>query len=51
MLPVAIYWLSRALLLANRGQIDDDPVLFALRDPASYWCGLACAAVAWLASA
>lgn len=50
MVPLLIYWLSRALLLANRGEIDDDPLLFALRDPASYWVGLGCAGVVLIAS-
>lgn len=49
MVPVLVYWLSRALLLANRGELDDDPVWFALRDPASYLAGAACVLVAWIA--
>ncbi|MEQ9398234.1 MAG: UbiA family prenyltransferase [Longimicrobiales bacterium] len=35
-LPVLLYWLTRAWLLAVRGQVEDDPVVFALKDPASY---------------
>lgn len=34
--PVLVYWISRLWLLARRGQIADDPVLAALRDPQSY---------------
>jgi 4-hydroxybenzoate polyprenyltransferase len=34
--PILIYWLGRALLLAHRRLIDDDPILFALRDWNSY---------------
>lgn len=34
--PVLLYWMSRAWLLANRGVLDDDPVVFALRDRASW---------------
>ncbi len=34
--PLLIYWLGRMTLLANRGAVDDDPVVFALRDPASW---------------
>jgi hypothetical protein len=33
--PLLIYWIARALVLASRRQLDDDPVLFALRDRAS----------------
>jgi 4-hydroxybenzoate polyprenyltransferase len=35
-LPVILYWLSRVWLLANRGEVHDDPVVFALRDRVSY---------------
>lgn len=30
-----LYWIGRIWLLANRGELDDDPVVFALRDRAS----------------
>jgi 4-hydroxybenzoate polyprenyltransferase len=45
-----IYWIARTWLLANRGQMHHDPVLFALRDRTSYWLGAASAVVAWLAT-
>jgi 4-hydroxybenzoate polyprenyltransferase len=35
-LPLLLYWLGRAWLLAMRGEVHDDPVVFALRDRASY---------------
>lgn len=36
MLPVlALYWMCRAWFKAHRGEIDDDPVVFAARDPQS----------------
>lgn len=35
-LPVLLYWLARVWLLANRGDVHDDPVVFALRDTPSY---------------
>lgn len=35
-LPLMLMWISRAWLLANRGQIQDDPVVFALKDRFSY---------------
>ncbi len=31
-----LYWVTRAWLLAGRGDLDDDPILFAAKDPASY---------------
>ncbi len=30
--PVLIYWIARALMLAQRRLMDDDPVVFALKD-------------------
>lgn len=43
--PLLLYWTGRATLLANRGAIDDDPVLFVLRDRASWLTGAAALAV------
>jgi 4-hydroxybenzoate polyprenyltransferase/phosphoserine phosphatase len=45
-----MYWISRAWLLANRGEMHHDPVLFALKDRASYWLGLLAAVVVVLAT-
>jgi 4-hydroxybenzoate polyprenyltransferase/phosphoserine phosphatase len=33
--PLLLYWLSRMWLLASRGQMDDDPVVFAVTDKIS----------------
>ncbi|SFH14512.1 UbiA family prenyltransferase [Methylobacterium gossipiicola] len=33
--PVILYWISRALLMAHRRTMHDDPVVFALRDRVS----------------
>ena len=38
--PLLMFWLSRVWLLAHRGQMHDDPVVFALRDNVSCWIGL-----------
>jgi hypothetical protein len=35
-LPVLLYWLARVWLLARRGDVVEDPLLFALRDRVSY---------------
>jgi 4-hydroxybenzoate polyprenyltransferase len=40
MCPVLIYWISRLTLIANRGELDDDPVAFALQDSATWIAGL-----------
>ena len=34
--PLVLYWLTRVWLLAGRGELDDDPVLFAVRDRTSW---------------
>ncbi|MCS0502152.1 UbiA family prenyltransferase [Ancylobacter mangrovi] len=34
--PVLIYWLGRALLMAHRRDLDDDPIVFAIRDRNSH---------------
>jgi len=37
--PLMVYWLNRVWLLASRGELDDDPVIFALRDRISLGIG------------
>jgi 4-hydroxybenzoate polyprenyltransferase len=46
MAPVLLYWISRVWFLAHRGQMQDDPVKFALTDRRSWLCGLMVALVA-----
>jgi 4-hydroxybenzoate polyprenyltransferase/phosphoserine phosphatase len=47
---LVVYWTSRAWLLAHRGELHDDPVVFALRDPVTWGVGAAGLAVAALAT-
>jgi 4-hydroxybenzoate polyprenyltransferase len=49
-LPIFLYWLGRVWLLANRGDVHDDPVLFALRDRTSYIVAAAMTAALLLAA-
>jgi 4-hydroxybenzoate polyprenyltransferase len=35
-LPLVLYWQARIWLITNRGDMHDDPVVFALRDRVSY---------------
>ncbi|MEO1468156.1 MAG: UbiA family prenyltransferase [Pseudomonadota bacterium] len=37
--PVLLYWISRAVMLTHRGLMDDDPVVFAIKDKVSILCG------------
>ena len=39
---VLFYWISRVLLLTHRGEMHDDPVVFAARDLISVAIGLLC---------
>jgi len=48
-MPLMILWLCRIWLLASRGELDEDPFVFALTDRASLAIGIAVAAVSWLA--
>jgi 4-hydroxybenzoate polyprenyltransferase len=34
--PVLLFWITRVWLLAHRGEVDEDPIVFALRDRASW---------------
>lgn len=45
--PVLMYWLGRAVMLAHRREMHDDPIVFALRDRNSRVIGFA-AAIVWL---
>jgi hypothetical protein len=38
--PILIYWIGRALLMAHRRLLDDDPIIFALRDRISHAAGM-----------
>ncbi len=46
--PILLFWVSRVLMLSHRGLMNDDPVVFALRDRLSLVVGAAalCAFVA-----
>ncbi|MFN7570371.1 MAG: UbiA family prenyltransferase [Betaproteobacteria bacterium] len=37
--PILLYWVSRVWVKTHRGQMHDDPVMFAVRDPVSLVCG------------
>jgi 4-hydroxybenzoate polyprenyltransferase len=47
--PLLAYWLSRLWLIAARGNLDEDPVLYAIRDKLSYILGLIIVAIVLLA--
>ena len=43
--PILIYWISRILVIANRGNLHDDPVIFAVTDRVSWICAICVASV------
>jgi len=47
--PVLLYWISRAWILAHRGKMHDDPVVFAATDRVSQVAILACMVFALVA--
>lgn len=49
MVPLLILWTSRVWLLASRGELDEDPVIFALTDRMSLLIGAAILVIALLA--
>ncbi len=49
MAPVILAWLMRIWLLASRGEMDEDPIAFALRDRQSWILGIGCALLIYFA--
>jgi 4-hydroxybenzoate polyprenyltransferase len=45
LVPLAAYWISRIIMLTNRGAMHDDPIVFAFRDRASLVVGVCALAV------
>ena len=48
--PLLLFWISRVWMLAHRGQMNEDPLLFAVRDRVSLVVGLLFALVFWSAT-
>lgn len=48
--PLLLFWVSRVWLIAHRGAMHDDPVVFAIKDWASYAVGVLTLLVLWLAT-
>lgn len=38
--PLLLFWISRAWIIAHRGQMHDDPIVFALKDRVSWLVGI-----------
>lgn len=48
--PLLLFWVSRVWLIAHRGAMHDDPVVFAIKDWVSYLVGALTLLVVWLAT-
>lgn len=43
--PVLLFWISRMIMVAHRGNMDDDPIVFAFKDRTSHVCGILVVAI------
>ena len=48
--PLFLYWITRLWFKANRGEVPEDPVVFALTDRTSYIAGILSAGVLYVAT-
>ncbi len=48
--PLMLYWISRTWIIAHRGMMHDDPIVFAARDKTSLVVVALCGLVFWLAA-
>jgi 4-hydroxybenzoate polyprenyltransferase len=40
LLPLLLYWLTKLWIISGRGEMNEDPVVFALKSRSTYWLGL-----------
>jgi 4-hydroxybenzoate polyprenyltransferase len=50
LVPIMLYWISRVWMQTYRGKMNDDPLVFALKDPISLVTGLSAALVLVIAA-
>ena len=48
--PILLFWVSRIWLLAHRGSMHDDPIVFAVKDRLSLAIGLVIGAIFYIAT-
>lgn len=48
--PLLLYWLTRMLVVTHRGKMNEDPILFALKDKVTYYVGVVACIIMWLAA-
>lgn len=47
--PFILYWISRVWIIARRGQLHDDPIVFAIKDKVSYAVCACVGFILWMA--
>jgi len=50
LVPLLVYWVSRTWILTSRGAMQEDPIVFALRDRVTYICAAISGAALFLAT-
>ena len=45
--PLLLFWISRMWVVTNRGQMTDDPIVFAIKDVSSYFIYLVIGLLLW----
>jgi 4-hydroxybenzoate polyprenyltransferase len=50
MCPLLLYWMSRIWIVSSRGNLNEDPILFALKDPVTYYVAIISALLLLVAS-
>jgi 4-hydroxybenzoate polyprenyltransferase len=48
--PILLFWVSRVWLLAHRGQMHQDPIVFAMQDKTSLIVGALFCGIFWMAT-
>jgi 4-hydroxybenzoate polyprenyltransferase len=48
--PLLLYWISRVWMLARRGEMHQDPVVFAIEDRTSRWVAVIALLILWVAN-
>jgi 4-hydroxybenzoate polyprenyltransferase len=48
--PLLLFWITRVWMLTHRGEMHDDPVVFAVRDRVSLIVGALFCVVFWVAT-
>ena len=47
--PLFLYWLTRMLVVTHRGKMNEDPILFAMKDRVTYYVGGVAFIIMWMA--